>query len=180
MWCLVAAYFSIMKTSFTSKLTLSLCLFYRKLMQFIFTILFYRSGHKNTIQFRTLSRGSKLQSMERCYEDGGSSSRRSSYRVPQKSMHHLLISLFLTVIMFGIFERKKNDRFPNRFKIVTTIMFTWFHKFPISRILYSIRMCLDCLIVVVYQAHDVFSRILYSTIFFHQIYLFTFWGLFTR
>ena len=59
-----------------------------------FSFFFYRSGHKNTIQFRTLSGGSKLQSMERCYEDGGSSSRRSSYRVPQKSMHHLLIMVF--------------------------------------------------------------------------------------
>ena len=96
--------------------------------------------------------------MERCYEDGGSSSRRSSYRVPQKSMHHLLFFLFFAVIMFGIFERKKNERCPKRFKIVTTIMFTWFHKFPISRILYSIRTNLDLIVVVYLGSRHVFTN----------------------
>ena len=68
-----------------------------------FSFFFYRSGHKNTIQFRTLSGGSKLQSMERCYEDGGSSSRRSSYRVPQKSMHHLLINNVVYNLLFSLY-----------------------------------------------------------------------------
>ena len=67
-----------------------------------FSFFFYRSGHQNTIQFRTLSGGSKLQSMERCYEDGGSSSRRSSYRVPQKSMHHFLINNVVQPFVFPL------------------------------------------------------------------------------